>query len=723
MHETANLTPDLLLRHEAFVLRLARSLVRDEAGARDVAQETLLAALKHAPEPGSLRGWLARVVRHRASDLRRGERRRSEREASVARAEAQPPASSAAERLELEHGVVRAVLALDEPYRGVVVAVYYEGLAPAELARRNGVAPGTVRAQLSRALEKLRAKLDREHGDRATWGLALVGLLHAREGVAPVTGAASASGTLVSAPLLAASGLAGAATLALGAWWMLQRQEAGVPISIAAVQSADPAIPLGTDAPPTRVEVMEREDARPSDVAEQSGTTDAAVLQELARLLERARQIRSVVVERRLEVDPGLASRYAWLLAQPDSGIVRLVEDTPELFPEELRWVKTESSKFSFRARVHGARRHPQIELYSRRLRSGIQSDNEGFVLDLGDGVFGGMSFQPELALAGLEPSLAAAVEHLRGAVRDGEAVDSEWLPRRMAELGFKDSADLRVGHGYLLRSVSEDGGDVLVALEAVEVGNRECTLAWRMLEHRPWSAPYQTWKKFDSSTVAVDHPVELVQRLDEDLLRELVALQIRGEELLLQDIPQVVLKRYAHLANRTDAGLARLVDRESPWMELPRPREGGAFWSFVQRSHDYNRDPDLGLARGIFSSGFVVLRFGMVVDLGECPMPSTLESLQALPSSRAIELALTATIDRQQALDEVDARVKELSSLRSELVPYHSVKARVGHSYLVRSMLPEHDVLAVFEVVELDELGALIAWRILRTLPVAQAD
>src|SRR5688572_23803023 len=102
MHETANLTPDLLLRHEAFVLRLARSLVRDEASARDVAQETLMAALEHAPSPSSLRGWLARVVRHRASDLRRGARRRGEREESVARPEAQPPASSAAERLELE---------------------------------------------------------------------------------------------------------------------------------------------------------------------------------------------------------------------------------------------------------------------------------------------------------------------------------------------------------------------------------------------------------------------------------------------------------------------------------------------------------------------------------------------------------------------------------------------------------------------------------------------
>ncbi|HVS18990.1 MAG TPA: sigma-70 family RNA polymerase sigma factor, partial [Planctomycetota bacterium] len=87
MDHAARLTPDALLAHEAFVLRLARSLVRDEATARDVAQETWLSALEHPPRPGSARAWLARVTRNHALNLARGRGRREARERAAARDE------------------------------------------------------------------------------------------------------------------------------------------------------------------------------------------------------------------------------------------------------------------------------------------------------------------------------------------------------------------------------------------------------------------------------------------------------------------------------------------------------------------------------------------------------------------------------------------------------------------------------------------------------------
>jgi len=52
MESAARLTPTALLQHEAFFLGLARSLVRDEATARDVAQDTLVNALEHSPRRG-----------------------------------------------------------------------------------------------------------------------------------------------------------------------------------------------------------------------------------------------------------------------------------------------------------------------------------------------------------------------------------------------------------------------------------------------------------------------------------------------------------------------------------------------------------------------------------------------------------------------------------------------------------------------------------------------
>ena len=77
----------------------------------------------------------------------------------------------------MQRALVDAVLALDEPYRSAVLLRYFEGLEPAEIARRRGVPAGTVRSHLSRGLAELRAALDRRHGgDTRTWCAALLPL-------------------------------------------------------------------------------------------------------------------------------------------------------------------------------------------------------------------------------------------------------------------------------------------------------------------------------------------------------------------------------------------------------------------------------------------------------------------------------------------------------------------------------------------------------------------
>ncbi|MCP3920910.1 MAG: hypothetical protein GY711_35730 [bacterium] len=75
-----------LIEHEGFVRSLARSLVPDRALAEDLAQDTWVAALRHPPAAsGSPRGWLASVMRNQLRDWRRGDSRRSRREALAAR--------------------------------------------------------------------------------------------------------------------------------------------------------------------------------------------------------------------------------------------------------------------------------------------------------------------------------------------------------------------------------------------------------------------------------------------------------------------------------------------------------------------------------------------------------------------------------------------------------------------------------------------------------------
>src|SRR5687767_14560321 len=68
---------DTLLTHRAWVRRLARSLVRDDASADDVEQRTWLAALRRPPwDAATAQAWLAKVTRNEAFNARRADRRR-----------------------------------------------------------------------------------------------------------------------------------------------------------------------------------------------------------------------------------------------------------------------------------------------------------------------------------------------------------------------------------------------------------------------------------------------------------------------------------------------------------------------------------------------------------------------------------------------------------------------------------------------------------------------
>src|SRR5262245_65126658 len=167
----AALEEDELLRHVRFVQALARELVGgDRHAADEIAQETWTRALAFAPRSsGKLRAWLATIARHTASKLARAERRRVRRERAAVAGEPAPSSLEVAARMEAHQRVVRAVLALPEPYHTTVVLRYFGGLSPRAIAREQGVPLETVRSRLKRAIELLRHDLDRSCGDRAVW--------------------------------------------------------------------------------------------------------------------------------------------------------------------------------------------------------------------------------------------------------------------------------------------------------------------------------------------------------------------------------------------------------------------------------------------------------------------------------------------------------------------------------------------------------------------------
>jgi len=271
---TAPTTPPTvadLLEHAGFVRYLARALVVGEAEADDLFQDAYLTALRSPPKRSTnLRGWLATVVRNLARMRRRTDRRRTARETASARADGAPGADETAARLEIQRLLVDAVASLDEPFRTTVVLRYFDGLRPAEIARRQGVPAKTVHSRLSRALARLRGRLDREHaGSRSAWRASLLPLAGlAVSGTARGGTGAAAAATLTGGMLMGAKvkvGLVAAAVIVAGiaVWQSVVPQDrpapdleevAGTPLPPVPTALRDPAEgspplrPAGADA-------------------------------------------------------------------------------------------------------------------------------------------------------------------------------------------------------------------------------------------------------------------------------------------------------------------------------------------------------------------------------------------------------------------------------------------------------------------------------------------
>jgi len=234
-----------LLQHGDFVRRLAHGLVGDPHRADDVVQDAYLAALERPPPRATnLRGWLARVVANRVARTRRTEARlraRHQRRGAGAPVEA---TDAAAARVETQRRVVAALQKLPAPYLSVVVARFYDGLGPAEIARRTNTPVRTVETRLRRALARLRDELDASvPGGRQAWMIALLAFEPRSSRTTALVG-----GVVMSKRIAVVVGLL---FLAGGAfWWRSARAELGTagradtvsrtPAEFAAAPAAEP---------------------------------------------------------------------------------------------------------------------------------------------------------------------------------------------------------------------------------------------------------------------------------------------------------------------------------------------------------------------------------------------------------------------------------------------------------------------------------------------------
>ncbi len=733
MANAAQLTPQALVEHRAFVLALARSLTRDDASAEDLAQDALLAGLRHPPATSSVRGWLATVLRTRAVDRARGEQRRAARERAVARPEVSASGATSLEQVELQHGVVSAVLALEEPYRSVVVAVYYDGLTPAEYAERRGVPAGTVRAQLSRALAQLRTKLDAQHGDRRAWSAALLGLLDAEQ----AGEAAAGAGVGASVWIAWTVGIAAAGALAFA--WLATRSapsdssEAAAPAVAQMERSGDIArendsLERAEARAPARVE---RELALPA--AKSTFVLEQASLDEQ---LERLRQIKIVLLDRALAVEPGDAQAFEELTREPRAGLVRLLERT-RFADLELPWMREGGAYYSFTDRVHDYNRWPQVALVDGNL--GVARD--GALVDVGAVALNALGrHAPPSADAAtavrydslwVEPSPSDESWSVRSAA--ASFVAEELVSRRfdavtereLTQTFLATRTPARSGHSYLLRTCWSGEFDLLVALHVVRVDDDGCTLAWRELKRWPSDSERSSWQPRVLRDEVPPPPSELLAMSDSELQAELDRTHAAANARLFESFPADVESRFGALRGASGSGLARLTPYLGLWTEVGRGGLKGAGLSLLDGDHasaqtqlgfqGEHREsvrlyPGLGGARGV------------VLDLGAVALESVeardLERLAGAAGRIAAEFRFPTLEgpDSRATRDGQEASVAEFKrQLAAAGVRRDSAAVRVGHSYALRAVrFDGHDVLAVVQVAALDEYGAIVAWRVL---------
>lgn len=155
-------TAALVRRHYGPVYGLVRRLLRDDADARDAAQETFARAIGHlgSYDPRkSFRGWLFAIAANHVRDLLRRRRQLPlENDAEERVPDLTVPQDALMHREDRDR-ILAAVDRLPFDLKVVVTLHYQQDLPAPEIADALGVTANAVRIRLYRALAALRKEL------------------------------------------------------------------------------------------------------------------------------------------------------------------------------------------------------------------------------------------------------------------------------------------------------------------------------------------------------------------------------------------------------------------------------------------------------------------------------------------------------------------------------------------------------------------------------------
>jgi RNA polymerase sigma-70 factor, ECF subfamily len=149
---------DAVERHKSMVFSIGWHFLRDRGLAEELAQDVFLELHRNWSRMQSadhLLFWLRKVSSHRAIDLVR--KRKSRPELSL-EAASEPTTFEKMHDTMLRSYLERMVATLPEKQRMAIVLRYQEGLEPEEISKVLAMNVSTVKTNISRALDLLRAK-------------------------------------------------------------------------------------------------------------------------------------------------------------------------------------------------------------------------------------------------------------------------------------------------------------------------------------------------------------------------------------------------------------------------------------------------------------------------------------------------------------------------------------------------------------------------------------
>lgn len=157
MSVTETAATELFAQHHAPLLRYLARYTGDPDVAADIAQESFVRLLEHAPPDDFVKPWLYRVATNLARDASRtaSRRRRLVQQGRALLTHSDPPPSpDSGVNRDTARSVLRVALDALSPKERIAVLMREEGFAHREIAEAIGTTTGSVGTLLARSLRK-----------------------------------------------------------------------------------------------------------------------------------------------------------------------------------------------------------------------------------------------------------------------------------------------------------------------------------------------------------------------------------------------------------------------------------------------------------------------------------------------------------------------------------------------------------------------------------------